>query len=253
MSQLRIAPLAALLVALPGAALPASAAAAGPAVNTGPALGVLSTTATVTGTVTPDGTPTTYRFEYGTSTAYGASTPARSTTEGTRPQNVIALLSGLRPRTLYHFRLIASSAAGTALGEDETFTTTAGGSPEEASQPQPRPKISALRITPHSFRALLTGPPFLEGTPLGQRRGALVSWRDTQDASTTFTVLRVSRGRLRRLGRFVHRDSAGPNRIRLTGRLRGHRLAPGSYRLRAVLRLGTRAGNTLSVAFRIRR
>lgn len=257
MSQPRIAPLAALALALLGAALPASAAAAGPSANTGPALGVLSNTATLTGTVTPDGTPTTYRFEYGRSTSYGASTPVQSAPEGTRPASVIALVSALRPSTLYHYRLVATSAAGTARGEDQTFTTTAGsgsGAEPPGSLPPPRSKISALRIAPRSFLALPTGPPALEGTPFGPRKGARVSWRDTRAATTTFTVLRISRGgHLRAVGHFVHRDSAGLNRIRLTGRLRGRALAPGSYRLRAQPRLAGERGRALSAPFRIRR
>jgi len=38
---------------------------------------VTKDSATLNGTVNPQGSPTTYHFEYGTSTAYGSATPQR--------------------------------------------------------------------------------------------------------------------------------------------------------------------------------
>ncbi len=43
----------------------------------------------------------------------------------TGPQPVIQQLSGLLPQTTYHFRLVASNLAGTALGPDKAFSTFA--------------------------------------------------------------------------------------------------------------------------------
>ena len=37
-----------------------------------------------------------------------------------------------------------------------------------------------------------------------------------------------------------HTDNAGRNRLRFTGRISGHRLAPGGYRLRVIARSGGR-------------
>jgi hypothetical protein len=89
------------------------------------ATGVLPRTATLNATVNPEGKPTTYRFEYGTSTAYGTSIPVP---DGEIPGSfndtpVTAELSGLSIDTLYHYRIVATNSAGTSVGPDETFTT----------------------------------------------------------------------------------------------------------------------------------
>src|SRR4029450_8518564 len=42
---------------------------------------------------------------------------------GTGPVNVSRSLTRLKPRTTYHFRLVATNAAGTIVGSDRTFTT----------------------------------------------------------------------------------------------------------------------------------
>jgi hypothetical protein len=44
-------------------------------VTTDPATQVAQTGATLNGTVDPNGKATTYRFDFGTTTAYGSSTP----------------------------------------------------------------------------------------------------------------------------------------------------------------------------------
>jgi hypothetical protein len=75
--------------------------------------------------VNPGGLETTYRFEYGTTTAYGQSVPfpEGSVGEGLASRAVWAAASGLAPGTTYHFRVIATSELGEAAGPDETFTT----------------------------------------------------------------------------------------------------------------------------------
>jgi hypothetical protein len=81
--------------------------------------GVTSSGATVTWT-TNEGSDT--QVEYGTTTAYGASTtlnPAMVTSHS-------AQLSGLAANTLYHYRVRSKDAAGNlAISADRTFTTAA--------------------------------------------------------------------------------------------------------------------------------
>jgi hypothetical protein len=91
---------------------------------TGPAINVGTTTATLTGSVDADGVPTQYHFEYGTTTAYGLTTPPETAT-GTEPIPVAASLSGLTANTEYHYRLVA----GAATGADRTFRTQPNPSP----------------------------------------------------------------------------------------------------------------------------
>lgn len=98
-----------------------------PAALTGAATGVGSTSATLTGAVNPDGLATSYHFDYGTSTAYGASTSAVSAGSGSATVAVSAMLGSLSPNTTYHYRLVASNASGTTNGADATFTTGGGG------------------------------------------------------------------------------------------------------------------------------
>lgn len=98
-----------------------------PDVTTGAASGVGETAATVSGEVDPDGEPvTSCVFEYGTSGSYGETAPCSpSPGGGDAPVAVSASLSGLEPRTIYHYRLVATNANGTVEGTDRTFTTIA--------------------------------------------------------------------------------------------------------------------------------
>ncbi len=70
--------------------------------------------------VNPSGAETTYRFEYGTTTAYGQSTPPVSVGEGSTPVAVEGHIAGLDP-VVYHFRVVATNSEGTVAGDDQTF------------------------------------------------------------------------------------------------------------------------------------
>jgi hypothetical protein len=104
-------------------ALPSAALAASPTVATRPAASITTTAATLQADVNPHGKATTYAFQYGTSTAYGAQTLARSAGSGTAVKRVTFRLTGLTPGVRYHFRAIASNADGTSTGADRSFKT----------------------------------------------------------------------------------------------------------------------------------
>jgi hypothetical protein len=95
-------------------------------VATGSASGVGVNQATLSGTIAAEGEPTAYRFEYGTTSGYGSSWPTVSISLGALdgPQSVTVAVQNLLPGTTYHYRLVASNAAGTYLGADQTFTTS---------------------------------------------------------------------------------------------------------------------------------
>jgi phospholipase C len=97
-----------------------------PSVVTMVAQPVGSSSATLTATVNPNGEPVTNcRLEYGDSLPYGASAPCTpSPGAGEEAVAVTAQVSGLKPATTYHFRISASNAGGTSVGEDETFQTS---------------------------------------------------------------------------------------------------------------------------------
>jgi hypothetical protein len=69
------------------------------------------------------GKPTNYYFQYGTTSGYGAQTPLAPGGSATSPVAVSRQVSGLQPATIYHYRLVAINAAGTATSQDHTFTT----------------------------------------------------------------------------------------------------------------------------------
>ena len=85
-----------------------------------------------------------YRFDLGPTLAYGSSTPIRSSTVST-PASVSEKLGGLTPGTTYHFRLIGSTACGSEVGLDATFTTPLA------------PGQQPLPVVPLVFVSWLTG------------------------------------------------------------------------------------------------
>jgi hypothetical protein len=127
-------------------------------------------------------------------------------------------------------------------------------------------------VTPAAFHAAAHG-----ASAIAARRakaGAVVSYRDSQLATATFTVLRpvsgVRRGgrcgtapkHLKRgskrcrlltpVGTFTHTDTAGANRLRFTGRIHGAKLHRGSYVLRLVARnVAGQSSAAMSASFRI--
>lgn len=103
-----------------------------PVVETGPAGAITESSATLHGTVNPAGIQTTYRFEYGVNDSYGKRIPLEvNAPAGNRSavSQVSKFVSGLQPGTTYHYRLVAQNAAGTSVGSDRMFSTSA---PSEA-------------------------------------------------------------------------------------------------------------------------
>jgi DNA-binding beta-propeller fold protein YncE len=74
----------------------------------------------------PQGADVKYRFEYGTSASYGTIVPIPDGDLGAaEPATpVSASLTGLLASTVYHYRIVATVGAETALGADRTFTTS---------------------------------------------------------------------------------------------------------------------------------
>jgi hypothetical protein len=106
-------------------ALPASggAAAGAPSVSTAEASNVGYASAILHGDVNAKGAVANYVFQYGTSRAYGAQSPLSPAGNGTISIKVSQEITGLKPATVYHYRVVASSPSGTTEGQDRTFTT----------------------------------------------------------------------------------------------------------------------------------
>lgn len=139
---------AALTVAAAGSA--AAADPGPPVVTTGSASAIGQGTATVAGTVDPEGAATTYVVEYGTTASYGLTSTTRDAGAGADPVPVAVPLTGLTSDTTYHYRTVATNAAGTARGADRTLRTAR----------VPRSPI----VTTGAAREVTTGSAILTGT-----------------------------------------------------------------------------------------
>jgi streptogramin lyase len=104
------------------------------------AVSIQPESATLKAKVRANAQPTTYSFEYGHTTAYGQQTVAESAGGGMGFGSVNTPIVGLTPGTEYHFRVVATNAAGTTLGADVTF-----GTPDlpGASAPSADPHVGA--------------------------------------------------------------------------------------------------------------
>jgi len=83
---------------------------------------VTASSAELDAAINTNGLDTTYRFEYGTTSAYGSVAPVPDGTVGSSQtiQHVAVPIGGLEGVT-YHFRLIVENALGSATSEDQTF------------------------------------------------------------------------------------------------------------------------------------
>jgi len=96
----------------------------GPLFSSLSATSITASTVTLNGYANSNGFPASVSFEYGTTTAYGASVLASSNlnTSGYF-HSVTANVTGLTGNTLYHYRITGTNSEGTNSSIDGTFTT----------------------------------------------------------------------------------------------------------------------------------
>lgn len=94
-----------------------------PYARTGFAFGVDKTSVVLVGFVNARGSSTTARFQVGSTKAYGRWYPSERYFSGYHASELEQGVLGLRPRTTYHFRLVATNDGGTTYGKDKTFRT----------------------------------------------------------------------------------------------------------------------------------
>ncbi len=107
-----------------GATAAVAAAASSPSATTGVATKIKDTSAVLNGRVNPNGSATTFWFEWGPTTAYGAISAKADAGKGTTAKALSATASNLVPGTVYHYRLFAQNSFGTTAGADRTFKTS---------------------------------------------------------------------------------------------------------------------------------
>jgi hypothetical protein len=112
-------------VALAALLVPAGVATAQerPTVHTGAATNRTPSTATLTGWVNPQGGATSYFFQIGPTSLFGAQTATASAGAGNARVAASALATGLAPDTVYHYRIVATKGSRIVRGERRTFRT----------------------------------------------------------------------------------------------------------------------------------
>jgi inosine-uridine nucleoside N-ribohydrolase len=146
------------------------------------------------------------------------------------------------------------------------------GPPVSSGRPKvPLSLITRLSLRPSVFVAAPSGPSAVRSVS-ERKYGTVLSYRDSQPAITSIRLLKSVLGHRRgkscvkgagskthakrcfvlvSIGYFTHQDVAGMNRFRFTGRIHGHRLAPGDYELEMVPHNVAGNGTMRSKSFRI--
>ena len=95
-----------------------------PGGSSGSASNLAETSAVLSGLVSDEYAPTSWRFDYGPTAAYGSSTPGGTLSDLGTERAVSDTATGLTPGTTYHYRLVVTNVSGTLFSGDQTFTTT---------------------------------------------------------------------------------------------------------------------------------
>jgi Concanavalin A-like lectin/glucanases superfamily/FG-GAP-like repeat len=90
-------------------------------ITLGPA-SVTPNAVTLQASIDPDGLATLAWFEWGTSTSYGTVTATQTLSGSGGISTVVQSLSSLVAGQTYHYRALGTNDAGTAFGQDQTFT-----------------------------------------------------------------------------------------------------------------------------------
>ena len=183
-----------------------------PGAATGSATSITVSSATLNGTVDPNGRATSWYFEYGRSTSYGSKTPTTSAGSGAAGRSVAAALSSLARARLYHYRLVATSDAGTSRGLDRTFSTA--GPPTVVTGAASSPTQSSARLNGNvTANGLATTWSFEYGTTTryGTKTPTRSAGKSTRPSSVSIAVTRL-RAATTYHYRLVATNSAGTRR-----------------------------------------
>ena len=170
------------------AALPAAEAAVqisyipGPSVDDRSRVRVAQVVATLNATVNPNGhTVSDCHFEYGSTEGYGLVAPCEpSPGSGASAVAVTAMLAELSPKSVYHFRIVATSEGTTNYGADQTFATLPDPPAVTGVSPDAGLEAGGTSVT-------ITGSGFTEATEV--KFGSAAAKHFTIDSATSITAI----------------------------------------------------------------
>ncbi|MFL5883964.1 MAG: hypothetical protein ACJ77M_02740, partial [Thermoleophilaceae bacterium] len=220
-----------------------------PVAVTGESSGVSASGARTVGAVNGQGQSAGYHFEWGTTTAYGNSTPQVSSPADAQGHVVDSQLAGLAPSTTYHYRLVAHSHAGDSFGSDRTFTTAPAPPPpppaEAAGSPSATGSLPGAGVVTAPL-TLTSAMSRVQTLAALLRRGLQVRVGCSLACTVKVEVFidatrKAARMRVGKVARRLARGRPATVRVKLGSRAR-RLLATGRYRrLRVTVRAGSRS------------
>jgi hypothetical protein len=141
-----------------------------PAIEAASTTDVTPSSAILNATIDPGGSDTTYRFEWGTSTAYDDVVPNPSADIGSGSAGVAVStqLTGLSAMTTYHWRVVATNPSGTTTGSDHTFIY------DQSGAGLPDGRAYEMVTPPHKNAALIGDITFGPATDVSDSGSALI-------------------------------------------------------------------------------
>jgi hypothetical protein len=214
-----------------------------PSAATGAAKSITRSGATLTATVDLHGPAGSVRFEYGPTTSYGAQLDAQPLGSGFGNRSVTVTLGGVAAGTLVHYRVVVTTADGSATGADASFSTlTTGTGAAAGTSGKAPPKLSKVHLSASRF-AVTSKPTAIHAgasrTSSGIPLGTLLHLKLSENASVRFsfarkTTTRKGKKKLVRYtpkGTITHSFKAGSQTLAFTGWIARKPLPPGSYRV----------------------
>jgi hypothetical protein len=138
-------------------------------------------------TINPAGGVTSYRFEYGPTSAYGTSIPIPDAGigSGTADVTVEQRIAGLLPDSAYHYRLVGHNPLGTTSSPDQTITTQPSGG--EVADTCPNATIRAQQHAaelPDCRAYEQVSPPERNGAPIIGSSDHEARWQAASDGNS---------------------------------------------------------------------
>jgi subtilisin-like proprotein convertase family protein len=205
--------------------------------------------AKLNGAVTPNGRETGLRFAFGTTEAYGETSPTTSVGDGDDPVGESFQLTGLQRSTTYHYRVEAIREGGqvAVVSADRAFTTPPVPEPPGDDPPIGKPPLSDPPIVDPPKPPVIDLAPEIGDASVtlaragkhGTRRRASFSFTVSEPAAVTAVVTRAAPG-VRVRGRCVAASKRRTHGAKCTRQLPAtkgtvalHTAGPGTLQLSA--------------------